>query len=506
MEYSKYQQAIFDFVQRGKGDLIINATAGSGKTSTLVEIGKRLHSERVCFLAFGKQVVEELQKRLPPTIAVKTIHGVGYHALMKTGKKFKPVNDSKYRKICTDIAISILGDDNLGMEFAVARQLQEVSKFARLSLTKTSSEALLNMIKKFELEVTDPSFVLPFIGKTLEEGDRLARYAGEIDFTDMIWLPNLWHLKPPSYDVVLVDEAQDLNEAQLQLVMKCRGRGGRLIFCGDENQAIMAFAGANCDSIRRITWATKATELPLSICYRCPVSHIALAQKIVPDIEPAPKAIEGEIEWIEESEISEKIHEGDLIICRMTSPLIKICIELIGKKIPARVRGRDIGKLLTAIVRDVAKVSGFKYENFLAFLDKYKQDKIAKLRIKEDNEQAVESLADKCIGIAVCYESFGSSNVDDLCEEIEGLFSDSRPSVQLSTVHRAKGLENRRVFIFKPDCLPLKWKGQTEEQLTQEYNLKFVALTRAKESLFFVEEDGTSNPNKKAKQNNVVDK
>lgn len=490
VEYSRYQQAIFDFVQKGSGDLVINATAGSGKTFTLVEIAKRLHSERVCFLAFNKHIVEELQKRLPSTIAVKTIHSLGYSALLKTGKKFKAPNDSKYRKICGEIAIRVLKITDISLRFTITQELKEISRFARLSLTDPSNtRLLLAMIARFELEVTEPKLVLPYIGEVLEKGERIARYSGEIDFTDMIWLPHLWHLKTPTYDVVLVDEAQDLNEAQLQLVQKCRGRGGRLIFCGDENQAIMAFAGANCDSMERIMQATKATVLPLSICYRCPVSHVNLARRIVPEIEPAPGAIEGIIEIIQESEISYKVQEGDLILCRMTAPLVSLCIDLIRQTIPARVKGRDISKQLTAVVQDIAAQPGFRYARFGHFLVKYQSDKTAKLEQREDSEQAIESLADKCNGIYACYESLNCKDVGDLCEEIEELFSDDRPSVQLSTVHRAKGLENERVFIVKPDKLPLKWKGQTEEQLIQELNLKFVALTRAKKALFFVEDE-----------------
>ena len=69
------------------------------------------------------------------------------------------------------------------------------------------------------------------------------------------------------------------------------------------------------------------------------------------------------------------------------------------------------------------------------------------------------------------------------------MFSDSRSSVVLSTVHRAKGLEERRVFVLRPDQLPLRWQNQQKWELEQEYNLKYVSTTRAKEALFFVTDE-----------------
>lgn len=169
--------------------------------------------------------------------------------------------------------------------------------------------------------------------------------------------------------------------------------------------------------------------------------------------------------------------------------MVKLCIELIAKKIPARVRGRDIGKALTAIVKEVAKLPEFDFEKFGYALEAYQYDKITKLQQKKNSESQIESLRDRISGIWVCYQAFNSHNVNDFCTEIEDLFSDSRSSVVLSTVHRAKGLEERRVFILRPDRLPLRWQNQLEWQLEQEYNLKYVSLTRSLEALYFITDE-----------------
>ncbi|MCZ2096879.1 MAG: ATP-binding domain-containing protein, partial [Anaerolineae bacterium] len=92
--------------------------------------------------------------------------------------------------------------------------------------------------------------------------------------------------------------------------------------------------------------------------------------------------------------------------------------------------------------------------------------------------------------ILVCVASFEDArDVDTLCARIEGLFDERRSQIRLATVHRTKGLEAERVFILRPDKLPLARPDQQPWQREQELNLKYVALTRAKQSLFFVDQD-----------------
>ena len=103
----------------------------------------------------------------------------------------------------------------------------------------------------------------------------------------MIWIPTASKLPMDTYKWVLVDEAQDLSAAQLRIIRSSLAEGGRMLAVGDPNQAIYAFAGADCNSFERVTELAGGTTLPLNVCYRCPKSHIKLAQEIVPTIEAA---------------------------------------------------------------------------------------------------------------------------------------------------------------------------------------------------------------------------
>ena len=106
---------------------------------------------------------------------------------------------------------------------------------------------------------------------------------------------------------------------------------------------------------------------------------------------------------------------------------------------------------------------------------------------KHNSESAIGSLNDKVASIEAAY--YGAANCNnewDLINAIEHLFSDKARGVYLSTIHRYKGLENNRVFVLHPEKMPLKWEGQLPWQLTQEMNIKYVALTRSKEYLGFI--------------------
>jgi len=91
-----------------------------------------------------------------------------------------------------------------------------------------------------------------------------------IDFNDMVCLPTVLSTSKPQFDFLLVDEAQDLNRAQLELVLACTSAQGRMLFCGDVRQSLYGFAAADTQSINTIIQRTDAQVLPLSICYRCP--------------------------------------------------------------------------------------------------------------------------------------------------------------------------------------------------------------------------------------------
>jgi len=498
---SGYQSSIFDFVLNGTGHGIVRAFAGSGKTTTLVQASKLLPvNSRAVFIAFSNAIVKELSSRLD-SMAARTVHSIGFTAVKRALGNNCKVEDNKYRAIIKPLAEGLT--EHLfrectakGAEFPnrndVQSAINDLVNFCQVTLTEpTNRTALQAVVDHFTIELHEAltlDVLAPIVRRVLDEGVKQAKRDKLISFGDMLWLPHVLDLTPDQFDWIFIDEAQDLSTAQLELVMKMCAPKGRMLFVGDPNQAIYGFAGADCESFNRIKVRANCTEFPLSVCYRCPSSVLELAREIVPEIEARENAPAGTVETISEKDLIKSVSEGDLVLCRLTAPLVSMCLQMIANHISAKVKGRDIGKMLTGLVEKVAELRGFTFEKLAEFLDLYIKRQCERLAKVEGNEAQIERLLDRADCIKICLANYEASTVEDFCAQIESLFAHERASVTLSTVHRAKGLEEKRVFILKPERLPLVWPKQQNWERQQEINLKYVALTRALESLTFVVE------------------
>jgi len=244
--------------------------------------------------------------------------------------------------------------------------------------------------------------------------------------------------------------------------------------------SIYGFAGADTKSIPLMAARLKAQELPLSICYRCPASHVKLARKIVPQIEARPDAPEGIVATFGAAQAVALAEDGDMILCRTNAPLVGIALDLIRNGQKAIIRGRDIGSNLKDLVERVERRT---LAETLVALEDYKEREMQKLYEKDKIAQA-HSLEDRCDTVVALADQVTSTG--RLISLIESIFSDESIGVVCSTIHKAKGLEADRVFIYRPDLLPFPF-AKKDWELEQEMNLKYVALTRARHELYFVE-------------------
>lgn len=486
---SRYQQNIIAFGnERIIEDGQVNAVAGSGKSSTLFMFLKEVSPRSAVMIAFNKPIATEngiKLKEMKIKCWSKTVHSIGYGMLAQNMSQRPNVDNRKYRDLVYEY-INSLNMDRVQANEARSN-LYDLSNLARLNLIQPDDEDGLRKIMEHH-QIVGNGYLFDGMKYVVEKGNLEAERLGKVDFTDMLWLPVIWGYETYRNEWVLVDEAQDLSAAQLAITMKCKVENfGRMLFVGDERQAIYGFAGADAESFRRIQEVTGARQLPLSICYRCPVSHVKLAQGIVPQIEWREGAPDGIVGRVKQQNLHNHLKSGDLILCRLTAPLVRECIALIKRRVPAKVKGRDIGKQLTDIVESVSKMAGYTWSAFGSYLEAYRREKENYLMQKEVSENVLQAFYDKIDAVDVCAEEFQATSERDLIAQIENLFADEASTIFLSTVHRAKGLEADRVFILEPDLLPFSWKGQLEWQAVQERNLQYVAYTRSKGELYFVD-------------------
>jgi DNA helicase-2/ATP-dependent DNA helicase PcrA len=488
---SSYQKAIFEWLAEGQGSCVVSAVPGSGKTTTLIKganyIPKYLGSPsamrlaRSRFLAFNKHIAQQLENKLPKHIKSSTIHSLGLSSICRRYRGMPEINKRKY----SQLASSYLSDRKV-FDSLERRRLIDLVKFTQLTLTDPyDSLALKQLCHHYGIRTSGNwDFVKTAVCNVLAYGIHIA--AECISYEDMVWLPNVLNLPVGNYDFLFVDEAQDLNKAQLELVLKAHSEGARGIYVGDKHQAIMGFSASDHRSISNIIEQTNAISLPLSICYRCPTSHIELANEIYPVIESKPGAHRGTVSHIKIEEIPQLVRGGDLIICRCFYPLIRTYFDLLIAGIPALIRNRDISSQLVNLLEQVVGLEKQPYttDQFTKILTAWYESQKAAMIADGIEVMVIVGLHDRVQTLNAIYKSSNCTNTAELQDAISNLSKLTKNAVNLTTIHGAKGLEANRVFHVRPDLVPHP-RAEKDWEKEQERNLEFVALTRAKEDLFF---------------------
>lgn len=491
MEYSSYQKAIFAAIKNGNSNIIVNAVAGSGKTFTIVTACKQLglNSKDVKFLAFNKSIADELKTKLNGYADVSTLHAFGFSILKRL---FRNINVDA-NKTSRDLQNRVF---SLSDVITIDSQKSDINLFIS-NVTKIYNLCRVNLVESNDMAAIEGIVTehdIDLFGDEEKVVSELLKTAyvmpsnNIIDYTDMIVLPLTYAKFIPKFKFVFVDECQDLNTAQRELMLAA-AKGGRFVAVGDPKQAINGFCGADCNSFAKIAALPNTIELPLSVNYRCGKNMIALAQQIVPQIQAHEGAIDGIVETIAEVD-KNTFKPNDMVLCRTSAPLVGMCLKLITSGITAVVKGGDIKETLLKLV-DKAKTSTLNA--LLNYLSK-EQEKLANKIMRETKCTYAEATAsgryvaftDRCNCIANIAEY--TTSVKGVKDYIAKLFDDynTANAVVFSTAHKSKGLEADRVLILLPNKLPLVWKTQLDWQYEQELNLKYVALTRAKKELIFV--------------------
>lgn len=489
IKHSTYQENLFAEASKQSGNIMVNAVAGSGKTYSIIECMKRTHGDSV-FVAFNKSIAQELESRVPANVTTSTLHSFGLRCIHKNIRGYKKIDNRKIDFLMNDIPA-----------LAIQKSMTPYEK-AMTYKTRATVKALVSNWKNTLIDYNDSRLVLetaafygidcepetiPAAKSLMEKSIKVTKY---LDFDDMIYLPainvNRWNI--PTFSNVFVDECQDLNRCQIELVLAMvKQPNGRIIAVGDPHQSIYGFRGADIEAMPRMKEALDIQEyMPLSVCYRCPKSHIELAKEIVPHIEAAPNATEGTIETIDEKEFTSKVDKEEtpaLVLSRTNAPLVSAAIKMITEGRKAFIRGADIGNKLRGIIQS------FKANNLaelLEAIDNWEKKKMEAYDMRFASQSVKEQIIDEAEVMRIFTNQ--ATSPEHVIQIIENMFKETKDATIFSSVHKAKGLENETVYILKPNKLPLTWKDQQEWEIEQEMNIKYVALTRSKNKLVFVKE------------------
>ena len=515
---SDYQLAFFNWVINGTGHCILEAVAGSGKTTTLLEAIPFM-SGRVWLGVFNKKMGDELKAKIAKRPIIKdrpfpksavftsTFHAAGFAAVNKVYGR-PNVDGAKCTKIARSIierhdAIDQQRNTDLRLAMHAATKLVSIAKNRLLTSDSPDGDWQYTMhhydVIGFDEKVS-PSVVMDFAQEILA-ASRMQRDV--IDFDDMIYLPVVENMFVFKHDWVLIDEAQDTNPARRALAKKLLAPNGRLVAIGDPHQAIYGFTGADNDSLDQIRRRYNATTLMLSVTYRCPKIITKHAQNWVSHIEAHENAAEGDVTYMDEDEmvhgLVNRYHDNGVydddrptnmsdtaLLCRFNKHLVRLCYGFIKAGVPARIEGRAIGEGLVTLAK---KWKSRSLDHLTQKLEDYKERETSKALAKDEPDKA-SRIEDQVDSLLVLIDLTEGSSIADLVKTIENMFGDNTKHsglLTLCSIHKSKGLEWDNVYLLGREQLqPAPWARQ-EWQAAQEINLIYVAVTRAQARLVEVE-------------------
>ena len=497
MNFTPEQEAILDAVSLGD-NCHVEALAGCAKSFTIRHSLTRIPPNRQVFIgAFNKKIKEEMEKEVAalraewtgPAFAepkIMTLNGLGHKAIA-TALRRQPELD-------TDKIFKLTKETNLKkQDFSDCMALVKAARMAGLIPKGTGGRALIQDTPEAWAEIADAEDIDPILAtparEVLKKCYGLAMQ-GIIDFDDQLVVSTLLFGTYPKYDVLFVDEAQDLspiNHMQVRNAAK-----SQIIAVGDSHQAIYAWRGADSNSMRNIRSLRDAwTDLTLSVTFRCPSTVVRRQQSYVPNFRAGPDNLQGSIERL--TEWHPEGGSNSAILCRNNAPLIRLAFQLLRSQVPVNYLGKDIGANLKRLYVKLSKNGKLELDTVRANALAYGQQNPDKI--------------DKADSLIAVLESF--SDVDSA---MKFLGDAKKNSITLATGHKAKGMEWNTVYHLNQWLIPSKWVKEMEPDdsglygddeppadygkspaweryrsaLAQENNLRYVIETRTKDKLRFV--------------------
>ena len=444
---------------REGSDVVIEAGAGTGKTTTL-EMAAHGMSGKVLYLAYNRSTADEAKRRFPRHVECRTRHSLAYGAV---GRRHTDRLNAP-RQTMWDVA-SHLG----AMDVVVANVLASGQHQSRWALDAVgrfcnSADPALSLDHVW-LPGTFPKPVRDALKPVVLD---LARVAwkdithphGWLRWTHDYYL-KLWAMQEPTlrFDAILLDEAQDSTPVITKVVTS---QQAQRIAVGDSNQQLYSWLGA-VDALAN--WP--ATErLRLSESWRFGPEIAAEANRW--------------LKWLgSEMEIVGKNTSGDVAVTidGPTAILSRTNSVAVGNGIRLMAEGSSVGlvggtaaiEMLAKAARDLKLGRGTNHPELLAF--KHWEELVSHVREGSDTDLgAFVTLVDR----------YGPDGILAACAR---MVDASKAQVVLSTIHKAKGLEWSRVQLAEDLDRPRFDPTDMYMPVKEELMLGYVATTRAREAL-----------------------
>ncbi|KAL0962840.1 hypothetical protein UPYG_G00346190 [Umbra pygmaea] len=480
----------------------IMAFAGTGKTSTLVRYAQQRPHLQFLYMAFNKSVANQAQRCFPSNVDCKTVHSMAYGAVGKRYKELKKLSGNM-------------------KPFSVAWVLPEGhGGFVKAKVVTLTLNAYMSSVDTHVTPHHVPDMYINTRGiettPGLQERQVFAKDAQRI-WDKMVALEEtreaayhmthdgylkLWQLQNPvldKYDVIFIDEAQDCTPAIMDIML--RQHCGKILV-GDPHQQIYTFRGAvnalNLVEHTHLYYLTQSFRFGSEIAY--------IASTILQVCKEVKKTLVGgkqegsvhgqAVDSLHHLSTGSSLGRGKLaVLSRCNATVFDQAVKLTDANPHCRlhivggVENFGLNKIMDIWVLMQPpnnRCHGIKD----AFIRRFTKDSLGgymglKMYATKTEDHELE-------GKFTVVEKYNSRipmlvNRIKSCTEIEAQHAD----FILGTVHKSKGLEFDTVVVTddfaKVPCaahnlprLPSFSRGNIVED---EWNLLYVAVTRAKRSL-----------------------
>ncbi len=460
------QEAALELFGTGE-DLVIQARAGAGKTSTLKLLAEST-SGRGQYLAFNKSIVTEAGQKMPRNVTASTVHSLAFRSY---GARYKGRLNSR-RMRSNDLA-RLMGLDPFVVTYGTQRKvlpagflaghvMKAVERFCQSADLEPTARHIA-YIDGIDTPNADGSRTYDnnnavaeyLVGAVREAWQDLTRVDGSLPFGHHVYLKG-WQLTDPQIpaDFVLLDEAQDV--APVMYAVFAAQKDAQLIAVGDDAQEIYAFTGA-VNAMARMETEHRAT---LSQSFRFGPAIAEVANRVLEMLETPPLVGTNEIR----SQLC-SLAEPDCILTRTNAVAVEqvLIAQRAGRRPHLMGGGYEVVAFARA-ARDLQQGRSTEHRDLACFTSWGEVVEYVEQDVQGEDLRLMVKLVDE----------FGTQTVLDA---LDNMTVEHAADVVISTAHKSKGREWRSVQLAAD--FNRERQGELIRPEPEELRLLYVAATRA---------------------------
>jgi F-box protein, helicase, 18 len=452
--------------------LAVQAGAGAAKTTTLCAYAQERPAQRILYLAFNKAIQLEAASKMPANVMCRTTHSIAWRKAKdlfgeKAGARVGSTYPSSVARAfaCTPLAASAA--------------LQSIQRWCG-SLEETLGAE--HVPADIAARMADPRAIARLVELARSVWGRMTQPgggAGELKLPHDGYL-KLFQMERPvlrGFDVIAVDEAQDLNPCTFDIV---RRQKATVVMVGDAAQAIYSFRGAT----NALLLFDAEERLPLSRSFRFGQGIAALANALLGHFKGSDAQTLIGAGQPQKTRLSIDTERSFAVIARTNAVIFEEAVGFLGLgrryHFVGGAESYKLEKILDTFYLSIGERSMVRDPYLKTFGS---IDELAVLA-EESDEPELKHL----VRVVTDYGSRVPGLIDeiksrhhDLPKEAWGRFD----GIFLSTAHKSKGLEFEQVWLAD-DYLRFFEDGRElgpEEVEQEEVNILYVALTRARAAI-----------------------